>query len=319
MIKHEKLMVSQGKFVKGRGRAAGKTVYNQKTVHLITGTCARDFSEYVEQKHVNINYATSFQAHENDEKWDFSAGYNGVAELCKTGWIPGTQSVCDFSDKIRENIKKNSSYRRDTSGLFYDIADAIAGVPECYFKKDNVKQTKEIQININITGSYKVPASLLHNRGAAILALIQSLQAEKWNVKLSLFSCFLNYSIADDGKNRGYCVQRIDLDTKPLDVSELSLILAHPGFMRRIGFAVSETSEQVYSLGAYGGGTLTKYCSNLSDFSSADIENIIDTCKPKTCENTLNFMEYVLDTDIQFNTPKSAGVWVQSQLDSLKI
>jgi hypothetical protein len=220
--------------------------------------------DFVEKNHIDRHNAQSNTCHLGQENWDFNAGYDGVAALCKTGWTIGTQSVCDFSDKIRENYKKNSSYSRDTTGLFFDVSDVIAGVPECYFKKNAPKQTKEIQLNINITGSWKCTAEMLHNRGAAILALVQTLQSEQWRVKISLFSSWFEYS---KGKTKGYCVQKIDLDTKPLDVSELSLILAHPGFMRRISFAVSETCEKSLNLGSYGGGTLNINENRLSKFT----------------------------------------------------
>lgn len=315
MVEHKKIELTQIKTLKS-GRKSNKTFLN-KTVHLITGSCAQDLADYVTKKHIDLQNSTGFTAHKNDNAWDFCSGYNNIAELCKTGWITGTNSVCDFSDKIRENVKKNAKYDRDTTGLFFDITDVIAGVPECYFKKSIIKKSKEVQLNINITGAYNVPAELLHNRGAAILALVKTLQAENWRVKLSLFACFLNYSIDDNDKNKGYCVQRIDLDTKPLDVSELSLILAHPGFMRRIGFAAAESAEQVLSLGAYGGGTLGKDCPYLSGFNALDIDKIITFCKPETSENSIDFMGYVLKTDTQFNTAQGAAKWVQAQIVGL--
>lgn len=285
--------------------------------HLVAGSSAFDFADWIAKNHPDkAAGVVSPNSKPNNQSWDFGAGFSGVADLCKTGWTCGTHTICDFSDKIREAHKKNAKYSRQTSGLFFDVADVLAGVPECYFYKNEKKETREIQLNISITGAYDVPADTLHNRGAAILALVQTLQAENWRVKLSLYCALLDYPIGGNDKKPGYTICRIDLDTRPLDVSELSLILAHPGFMRRICLATAETTEQNPNLGGYGGGTLKMSDYKLRDFSDETKTQILQAAIPAS-ENSLNFLEYVTKSDTQFNTPESAAKWVQNQLDTL--
>ena len=313
MLTHSKINLN--KYIPAK-RKNGKATTKPVTIHFIKATCARDISEFIESNHPDKSASNAMNAHFNDEKWDFSAGFAGISELCKTGWNTGTQSVCDFSDKIRENYKKNSSYSRDTTGLFFDVSDVIAGVPECYFKKNETRQTKEIQLNISIAGDFKCPASMLHNRGAAILALVQTLQSEQWRVKISLFCALFEYPKNGNEKNPGYTIARIDLDTKPLDVSELALILAHPGFLRRMILATAETVEGCSNLGGYGNGTLKDTDNRLSGFIGNERRSMLNDVIP-VCNNSLNFLEYINNQDQSFDSPASAAEWVKNQIESI--
>jgi hypothetical protein len=84
-----------------------KIKLGKKTVHFVSATCSQDMADFVEKNHIDRHNAQSNTCHLDQENWDFNAGYDGVAALCKTGWSTGTQSLCNFSDKIRENYKKN--------------------------------------------------------------------------------------------------------------------------------------------------------------------------------------------------------------------
>ncbi len=136
-------------------------------------------------------------------------------------------------------------------GVFPCIPAYAAGVPTDMFTPSeygNPVPKPIVRILVNVTASCNVPTAQIVNRGAAILALIDRVQATGQRVELvAEFHC----NAGSDSFAFSVTVKRPE---EPVDLDRIAYAIAHPAMLRRSLFRVMEFTAP-YRVSGYGNAT----------------------------------------------------------------
>jgi len=172
--------------------------------------------------------------HDDFCKYTWAECVQGLTE----GWREGTQEIQDIVSKIQSAEGAHlggHDIEYDVSGDFIDMGAFLTGEPECMGRivpREII--TDEIHILVNSTYSWNVTQETIKTRGAAITALIEKLM-DNYAVKLSIA---IRAAAHHAGKNIEV-VLNIDLQNE-FSRDVIAFCAAHPGFFRRIMFALME-------------------------------------------------------------------------------
>lgn len=218
-----------------------------------------DMSKYVKEKHDRSGSSVS-----SETRW--CGGIKSVDHGCDTmvqGYDDELPKIERIRDKVRERMGNvdTSVFNVDHNvvGRRVDIGAQLAGSPLCFmdFYEDTERRaSKFVRILVDTTFSAMVPADQIAIRGAAVVALCDTLNlcgymTEVWAVSTNGGS----YSNSRESKELAVLlpVQRVG---EPWDVRSAMFPLAHGGFLRRLVFGVMEsmTADERSNFGVSSGG-----------------------------------------------------------------
>lgn len=131
----------------------------------------------------------------------------------------------------------------------------LAGNPMSMRRKvRQATESRHVAIYADLVSSIGIGASDLLARGTTILALLESLQRQ--NVACDVFALIPTHAANADGE----LIQVIRLESRPLDLSTSGFALAHPAFVRNVGYGYAErrhgfNGEWSESFLRYGGAS----------------------------------------------------------------
>lgn len=155
------------------------------------------------------------------------------------------------SAEIMDLIEAHPSYgiQYGVTGDYIDMGACLAGVPECWGQVvEEPKAMKKVRVFVNAAISSIVDSRTIENRGAAIMALIDSLRDNGFFVEITL---------GFRSENVPYLEKIVDiritfLTDNGYSRDALAFCVGHPGMMRRIIFGIREILANKPDLRGYG-------------------------------------------------------------------
>jgi hypothetical protein len=211
-----------------------------------------------------------------NQHWDYSSGFDGAVELARTGWAEGRERVEEQAMRFRDDVVRDHDEEfarpatvRAFAGPMVNIGRYIAGAPDAMLtRKRTEMESPVIDILCNVAASGSIGAETYFTRGAAVAALADLLELTGRRVRVRTIMAT---------KNNQHSIEiytTIKGPGDPLQMDALAFTLAHPAFMRRLGFAIMEQAPMRVRRaigigdGGYGYGTPT------------DVENTADIYMP---------------------------------------
>jgi len=179
--------------------------------------------------------------------WYGTKTFEDILPLANSGWPEGTEKVKELSAKLMDKVTslvEHQSLQYDVTGNDFDIPMVLQGIPEHWFTmQSRIEQgqgNRVIHIVYNATASSGISAETITAKGAAVAALIESLEYAGIRVALNIIWRVRGYGSNTYTSNMSVPVKYAE---QPLDIDRLAFALAHPGTLRRLMFAVCESSE----------------------------------------------------------------------------
>jgi len=186
-----------------------------------------------------------------DEQYFCPFSFDDTLYALRHGWREGTCEIHAITEKIQTDSRlalDGYAIEYDVTGDFLDMGAYLEGTPECMgsiIPRHIIKDS--ITIVVNASASFRVSEKIIRTRGAAITALIERLQDE-YDVNLVVG---INIdAIPNDGRAMEISWQ-IDLQNE-FSRDLVAFAVAHPGFLRRVFFALVEVAAGAKNCSPYG-------------------------------------------------------------------
>ncbi len=180
-----------------------------------------------------INGNRHWAAGEYLDGWagDDAPTFAQAVSYAEQGWARGRASVMAIVDKLNVAGKVHKKeIRFDVTGDACDIGRLLEGDPECMMYLENLEEQTEqgniIKIIVNTTFSGAIDESIIRRRGAAILGLIEGLEASGKRVELDML-------FAEQDKHGEYVRVTVKTTDQPISEDLVAYTVAHPSFSRR--------------------------------------------------------------------------------------
>lgn len=164
------------------------------------------------------------------QKFTHTTSFDHAVELATNGWPEGAARVRRLAKELRLKMPMQpmQSTYYDIAGSYVDVGRYLEGEPECMvdFREEPTKRhTFRVGFNVCVNGG--VDAREIEANGAALCVLIDRLESIGVRVEVTAFDqcapvCVLATTVKE-------CDQ-------PLDLDRVTFALAHPSFLRRLGF-----------------------------------------------------------------------------------
>lgn len=202
-----------------------------------------DMATYVRENHKPNESSTT-----SSTSW--CGGVATVSDACDTmvaGYDDVLPVIASVRDRVRERMGAvdTSIFTFDSAvyGTRLDVGSYLADSPNCFlqFEEDMDKRsTKFVRILVDTTFSAMVKAEDIKTRGAAVVALCDTLNlcgytTEVWAVSTN------GGTWGTGGKHELAVMLPVQRAGEPWDVRSAMFPLAHPGFLRRLVFGVMES------------------------------------------------------------------------------
>jgi len=229
----------------------------------------------------------SSRNHCKDFTWvDF---YADAEKLSRFGWPEGRVKIGKISTNITRQIVREvpeQGIQFAPAGFAPIVARYAQGRPDSMLLWQDTPEPKRIiRVGFDMGVSCRIGADVLHTRGAAVYALISSLEKMRFDVSLDLIMTCRQYTTRIPVKR----------STEYLEPDRLAFILSHPAVLRCLWFSFLETTD-----------TKTRRACDV-DFSYGSPE---DT--PKAGYDIV--IGSAKSGAPEWESPESAGDWAREQL-----
>lgn len=205
--------------------------------------------------------------------WDFNAGFDGALDLARTGWVEGRTRIEEMSHRFIEQVEgahreafEQPVFTRSLVGSGVNVGRFIAGVPDAMTTRKRVEMDAPvIDVLCNVSASAGISADTYMIRGAAVAALVDLLELSGRRVRVTTV---LNTTSGDGAYT---CYVTVKHPGDPLQVDALAFALAHPAYMRRLGFSLMEQAPKNVRREVHVGDGGTGYGTPTEVESSADL------------------------------------------------
>lgn len=199
------------------------------------------------------------------QSWTGSDSFDHSMNLAEMGWGEGLELIreLDANPMTDDSVATVSPVMESSVvGDWYDMGDVIAGVPDCarYMAEDiTAREGKIVDAYINLSVSAGVNTEEVKLRGAALMSLVDGLEARGFRVNV-----FASFS------GKGYDMRHHEVQMplkrsdEQMDRSVLAFAVIHPSTFRRLGFRALELMEDKFGgdmckVGTYGRPHTTQY------------------------------------------------------------
>jgi hypothetical protein len=198
--------------------------------------------------------------------WDNGMDYDAALACALDGgwWEEGAEQMKQAQLKGAEfmNTIDAPEIEFDVTGRYLDMDEYIAGEPECWGTiEDQEQELRVIRVGFSAFMCADVPAKQAINRGAALLTVIDELEAQ--GNRVELVAGFHQKSSKEwtDGR---ILIKSANEHWSP---SSVAFAMCHPAFSRRLGFRWLEAHPDTSHMtrGGYGHGMTNKEMDNTYD------------------------------------------------------
>ena len=182
--------------------------------------------------------------------------------LLTHGWSEGRSKLADSTEFAKAVTRQGISeaWQHAPAGAFPNVPAYCAGIAECMMTPPGEEQRTSlpiVTIAVNIGAAHFTPTSVMINRGAAIVALIDSIEAQGQRVEL--ICCTRSILHGNKGPlDIRVTVKRAD---EHVNLDRIAFTMAHPSMLRRMKFRIMEFTLPKKD---WGYGTPTDF--NVGDF-----------------------------------------------------
>lgn len=194
--------------------------------------------------------AHGFEAQSKTGTREFTgtADWKEAVDLALYGWPKGGARIRhyaqSFFEDISSKIAQSDFVRGIEPGVGIDIGAYCAGEPEVWIQEhvrhvDGVGN-RVLSVAYNISADVSVPRSVITQRGALAVAMVQALETAGFSVELSVVSgAGVLCGKPKHAFHFDYAIRVKDSD-QPINVDRVAFAIMHPSMLRRIGFAITE-------------------------------------------------------------------------------
>lgn len=204
-----------------------------------------DMAQYVNSKHKRDGSSATSSA-------EWCGGTQTVRQatgMMVSGSDGTIATISSIRDKVRERIGSidTSVYKFENNvyGTRLDMGSYLADSPTCFldaYEEPDKRATKFVRILVDTTFSAMVSAKDIFTRGAAVVALCDTLNLCGYTTEVWAVSTNGGSQRFDGAKDKELAVmipvQRVG---EPWDIRSAMFPLSNPGFLRRLVFGVMES------------------------------------------------------------------------------
>lgn len=231
--------------------------------------------------------------------------YKEASELVRSGWPEGVRDLQKAIDVIEQGkgISPTRGAEMDIMGPIPITGAWCAGDPECMLNPAEIIERPVVNIIVDGCVSCRIERHQIINRGAAILALVDQLEATGVRCQIYMtigsgrITAYLDPENRPDVKNP-HILTVIKLKDAQDDwnLHSMSYAMVHPSMLRRHWFRVFERCPYIVRTGGYGKPTKIVDIEGASEaigdidlyFSGIDVDNEHHFNDPvKAAEHTL--------------------------------
>ncbi len=227
---------------------------------------AIDYMDHAEEQQKMSKMEAASLSSDHSE-WYGTVNMKQAIEVARYGWEEGREYLRGAVGRValdsligrRHAVNPVLSYAGDE----VDIGTFLYGDPEhminypLYYDK----QGKQATMLVNFSISSDVSAERIMRRGAALYAAMEVLRADGYSLGLTMVDACTPSGYSDDIVGVEYQIPIIQ-PGQYLDIDTAAFCLAHPSFLRRLNFAISEHEpEEIRRVMGYTkGGDYGKPC-----------------------------------------------------------
>ena len=185
-----------------------------------------------------INFGRAHASHREDAEWAGVRTFDEAETLARNGWHDIRDDIDRIVDSIRNDLRETTAdvwtARHDVTGAAVDVGAFLQGVPECMVEHNLTREAsfgRVVVVNVNVGALADVSPDHIMKRGAAIVALIETLAILNHTVEL-----WAESTVTQAG-NTVTIHTRIKAEAEPLDVDAIMYCFAHPSMLRHLVFA----------------------------------------------------------------------------------
>lgn len=200
--------------------------------------------------------------------WFGTATFPEAVDLSRYGWPAGRTMMADAIRVVMPARDAAPVWRHDVAGAFPDVARAAAGDPMSMLSPVRSARSARpvVRINYGRATLSDVPSKAIINRGAALLGIIDALEADGYSVELRLV-----FKSNEDSSGYSATAYHSAVTVKragdPLDLDRAAFALVNPAVLRRLAFAMR---QQHAALAAWAGNMgYTDYSPWIDDDAAA--------------------------------------------------
>lgn len=194
------------------------------------------YLKYIESapEHRSWSQISPARHNQRDHDWDLGVGFQGAIDMARQGWQAGVDKLQKiYKPVIPQGVARTRAY--SVAGHSPCIGRFLSGAPDCMntriFSDTNKKPVIDITI-CPVAGS-GVSGDNMLLFGAAIAEIIINLEASGYAINIDA-AMIIDASMTDVISGSFISLKKSNY---PLDMSRLIYFMAHPSFLRRLGFA----------------------------------------------------------------------------------
>jgi len=206
-------------------------------------TYTRDWDEFladIEGQAIGEAWASPSSIEANFE-FTGTRTWDEAHSLLTHGWREGRSKLADSTEFAKAVTRQGVSeaWQHAPAGAFPHVPAYCAGIAECMMTPPGEEQRTSlpiVTIAVNIGAAHFTSTSVMINRGAAIVALIDSIEAQGQRVELI---CCTRSILHNNGGplDIRVTVKRAD---EHVDLDRIAFTMAHPSMLRRMKFRIME-------------------------------------------------------------------------------
>jgi hypothetical protein len=259
-----------------------------------------DMAQYVDAKHKRDGASATGTA-------SFCGGTKTVKQadaMMVAGYDDVLPTITSIRDKVRERVGSidTTVFRAENNvyGTRLDMGSYLADSPTCFldfYEDPDKRATRFVRILVDTTFSAMVKAEDIKTRGAAVVALCDTLNlcgytTEVWAVSTN------GGSYRHSGEKELAVLLPVQRVGESWDVRSAMYPLAHPSFLRRTVFGVmesmTESEREVFGVGYGYGSVIQCRKGSLADVHCGGADIICSTYEGEIRDMVKNPVKWVL-------------------------
>lgn len=176
-------------------------------------------------------FRTALEQEKDKDTWWGSHSLEETIQGMFYGFESSTEYFLDNLERTKYTSDKDDGLFMSENGVVYDMGSVISGIPECCLDFGLPNPAPYIKIMVDITFPCGFSEKQIHNRGLAILSLLQTLIISGCIIDLYMFELNIQSDKTIMYTNK--------FDATCLSIADLAF-LCSPEYFRRIGFITAE-------------------------------------------------------------------------------
>ena len=196
---------------------------------------------------LSSKWMRSMSSIEGSEEFTGTRSFQHAVDLAREGWPEGREKMEGKLSGLTPYVQSSARMpveTLDVAGYAPNVPAYCAGSPACMWSRDGDDvsgRAPVVRFLVNISMSFRITSDEIFNRGAALCAAIEYLEATDRRCEV-VACCRLD----DD-----LCTQDVFVTLKRAEehpeLDRLAMFLAHPSILRRLIFRLNELDDKLFA------------------------------------------------------------------------